>query len=318
MKPKVYIDGKEGTTGLQIYDRLAGRQDIDLLLIDEEKRKDRVERQKLMNAADVVFLCLPDAAAIEAVTMVENPHTRIIDASTAYRVNPAWDYGFPELSKAHREAIVKSRRVANPGCHATGFISIVYPLVTMGILPRDTLLSCFSLTGYSGGGKKMIAQYEAEDRGELLSSPALYALTQGHKHLPEMQTVCGLKYRPVFTPIVDDYYKGMATTVALHMSQLRGVFTLRGVWKAFSDYYAGQKLVHVAADPTGKDEYIDAGSKIYGGAKAGDNDLSIVVAGNDQQLTITALFDNLGKGASGAAVQNMNLMLGFEETAGLV
>ena len=318
MKPKVYIDGKEGTTGLQIYDRLAGRQDIDLLLIDEEKRKDRVERQKLMNAADVVFLCLPDAAAIEAVTMVENPHTRIIDASTAHRVNPAWDYGFPELSKAHREAIVKSRRVANPGCHATGFISIVYPLVTMGILPRDTLLSCFSLTGYSGGGKKMIAQYEAEDRGELLSSPALYALTQGHKHLPEMQTVCGLKYRPVFTPIVDDYYKGMATTVALHMSQLRGVFTLRGVWKAFSDYYAGQKLVHVAADPTGKDEYIDAGSKIYGGAKAGDNDLSIVVAGNDQQLTITALFDNLGKGASGAAVQNMNLMLGFEETAGLV
>ena len=318
MKPKVYIDGKEGTTGLQIYDRLAGRQDIDLLLIDEEKRKDRVERQKLMNAADVVFLCLPDAAAIEAVTMVENPHTRIIDASTAHRVNPAWDYGFPELSKAHREAIVKSRRVANPGCHATGFISIVYPLVTMGILPRDTLLSCFSLTGYSGGGKKMIAQYEAEDRGELLSSPALYALTQGHKHLPEMQTICGLKYRPVFTPIVDDYYKGMATTVALHMSQLRGVFTLRGVWKAFSDYYAGQKLVHVAADPTGKDEYIDAGSKIYGGAKAGDNDLSIVVAGNDQQLTITALFDNLGKGASGAAVQNMNLMLGFEETAGLI
>lgn len=318
MKPKVYIDGKEGTTGLQIYDRLAGRQDIDLLLIDEEKRKDRVERQKLMNAADVVFLCLPDAAAIEAVTMVENPHTRIIDASTAHRVNPAWDYGFPELSKAHREAIVKSRRVANPGCHATGFISIVYPLVTMGILPRDTLLSCFSLTGYSGGGKKMIAQYEAEDREELLSSPALYALTQGHKHLPEMQTICGLKYRPVFTPIVDDYYKGMATTVAIHMSQLRGVFTLRGVWKAFSDYYVGQKLVHVAADPTGKDEYIDAGSKIYGGAKAGDNDLSIVVAGNDQQLTITALFDNLGKGASGAAVQNMNLMLGFEETAGLV
>ena len=318
MKPKVYIDGKEGTTGLQIYDRLAQRQDIDLLLIDEEKRKDTQERKKLMNAADVVFLCLPDAAAIEAVTMVETPHTRIIDASTAHRVNPAWDYGFPELSKAHREAIVKSRRVANPGCHATGFISIVYPLVTIGILPRDTLLSCFSLTGYSGGGKKMIAQYEAEDREELLSSPALYALTQGHKHLPEMQTVCGLKYRPVFTPIVDDYYKGMATTVALHMSQLRGVFTLRGVWKAFSDYYAGQKLVHVAADPTGKDEYIDAGSKIYGGAKAGDNDLSIVVAGNDQQLTITALFDNLGKGASGAAVQNMNLMLGFEETAGLV
>ena len=309
MKPKVYIDGKEGTTGLQIYDRLALRQDIELLLIDEEKRKDTAERKKLMNAADVVFLCLPDAAAIEAVTLVENPNTRIIDASTAHRTNPAWDYGFPELSRAHREAIIRSRRVANPGCHATGFISIVYPLVAMGVLPRDTLLSCFSLTGYSGGGKKMIAQYEDEGRGELLSSPALYALTQGHKHLPEMQAVCGLKCRPVFTPIVDDYYKGMATTVPLHLCQLKGVSTLYEVWNAFRTYYAGQKLVHVAAEnPDGK---------IYGGAKAGDNDLTIVVAGNDQQLTVTALFDNLGKGASGAAVQNMNLMLGFEETAGL-
>ena len=309
MKPKVYIDGKEGTTGLQIYDRLALRQDIDLLLIDEEKRKDTAERKKLMNAADVVFLCLPDAAAIEAVELVENPGTRIIDASTAHRTDPAWDYGFPELSRAHREAIVKSRRVANPGCHATGFISIVYPLVAMGLLPRDALLSCFSLTGYSGGGKKMIAQYEAEGRGELLSSPALYALTQGHKHLPEMQKVCGLENCPVFTPIVDDYYKGMATTVPLHLSQLKGVGSLRQLWEALSDHYAGQKLVHVA--PEGAD------GKLYGGAKAGDNDLTLVVAGNDRQLTVTALFDNLGKGASGAAVQNMNLMLGFEETAGL-
>ena len=310
MKPKVYIDGKEGTTGLQIYDRLALRQDIDLLLIDEDKRKDTEERKKLMDAADVVFLCLPDAAAIEAVTLVENPNTRIIDASTAHRTNPAWDYGFPELSKAHREAIVKSRRVANPGCHATGFISIVYPLVAMGILPKDALLSCFSLTGYSGGGKKMIAQYEAVDREELLSTPALYALTQGHKHLPEMQKICGLATVPVFTPIVDDYYKGMATTVPLHLSQLKGVESLHQLWEAFSDHYAGQKLVHVAPEnPEGK---------LYGGQKAGDNDLTIVVAGNDSQLTVTALFDNLGKGASGAAVQNMNLMLGFDETAGLV
>ena len=278
MKPKVYIDGKEGTTGLQIYDRLALRQDIELLLIDEEKRKDTAERKKLMNAADD-------------------------------RTNPAWDYGFPELSRAHREAIIRSRRVANPGCHATGFISIVYPLAAMGLLPKDALLSCFSLTGYSGGGKKMIAQYEAEGRGELLSSPALYALTQGHKHLPEMQKVCGLEACPVFTPIVDDYYKGMATTVPLHLSQLRGVGSLRQLWQALSDHYAGQKLVHVA--PEGAD------GKLYGGAKAGDNDLTLVVAGNDSQLTVTALFDNLGKGASGAAVQNMNLMLGFEETAGL-
>ena len=309
MKPVVFIDGREGTTGLQIYDRLTPRQDIELLLIDEEKRKDTAERKKLMNAADVVFLCLPDAAAIEAVTLVENPNTRIIDASTAHRTNPAWDYGFPELSRAHREAIIRSRRVANPGCHATGFISIVYPLAAMGLLPKDALLSCFSLTGYSGGGKKMIAQYEAEGRGELLSSPALYALTQGHKHLPEMQKVCGLEACPVFTPIVDDYYKGMATTVPLHLSQLRGVGSLRQLWQALSDHYAGQKLVHVA--PEGAD------GKLYGGAKAGDNDLTLVVAGNDSQLTVTALFDNLGKGASGAAVQNMNLMLGFEETAGL-
>ena len=245
MKPIVYIDGKEGTTGLQIYDRLAGRQDIELLLIDEEKRKDTEERRRLMNQADLVFLCLPDAAAIEAVTLVENPNTRIIDASTAHRVKPGWAYGFPELSKLHRQMIVESKRVANPGCHATGFISIVYPLVTLGILPADTPLSCFSLTGYSGGGKKMIAQYEAEGREDLLSTPAIYAITQGHKHLPEMQFRCGLSCPPVFSPIVDDYYKGMATTVPLHLSQLRGVRSLHDVWAALNDYYAGQKLVHV-------------------------------------------------------------------------
>ena len=309
MKPVVYIDGKEGTTGLQIYDRLAVRDDIQLLLIDEEKRKDSAERKKCINAADLVFLCLPDAAAKEAVDMIENGHTRVIDASTAHRTAPGWVYGFPELRPGQREAIAAAKRVANPGCHATGFISVVYPLVALGLLEKSAALSCFSLTGYSGGGKKMIAQYEDEGRGALLSSPALYALTQGHKHLPEMQAVCGLKCRPVFTPIVDDYYKGMATTVPLHLCQLKGVSTLHEVWNAFRTYYAGQKLVHVAAEnPDGK---------IYGGAKAGDNDLTIVVAGNDQQLTVTALFDNLGKGASGAAVQNMNLMLGFEETAGL-
>ena len=308
MKPVVYIDGREGTTGLQICDRLSGRTDIQLLLIDEEKRKDPAERKRLMNQADVVFLCLPDAAAIEAVELVENPNTRIIDASTAHRVTPDWAYGFPELSKIHRRMIAQSRRVANPGCHATGFISIVYPLVSMGILPSDTPLSCFSLTGYSGGGKKMIAQYEAEERAETLSSPALYALGQDHKHLGEMQIRCGLDRPPVFIPVVDDYYRGMATTVPLHMSQLRGVRRLQDVEEALNRHYAGQKLVHVAR----------GAGKLYSGAKAGTNDLSIVVAGNDERLTITALFDNLGKGASGAAVQNMNLMLGFEETAGLV
>ena len=320
-KPIIYIDGKEGTTGLQIYDRLAVRQDIELLLIDEEKRKDTEERRKLMNQADLVFLCLPDAAAIEAVTLVENPNTRIIDASTAHRVKPGWAYGFPELSPLHRKMIVESKRVANPGCHATGFISIVYPLVTMGILPADTPLSCFSLTGYSGGGKKMIAQYEGSEKTEVMASPGIYGVMQGHKHLPEMQLRCGLSQPPVFSPIVDDYYKGMATTVPLHMSQLRGVSGLHDVWKALADHYGtydGKRLVWVAGDPTDEEGGISASSKFYGAAKAGDNDLSLVVAGNDSQFTITALFDNLGKGASGAAVQNMNLMLGFEETEGLL
>ena len=309
MKPKVYIDGKDGTTGLQIYDRLSVRSDIDLLLIDEEKRKDPAERKKLMDAADIVFLCLPDAAAVEAVALVENPSTRIIDASTAHRTSPDWDYGFPELSAERRAAIQKSKRVANPGCHATGFISVVYPLVAMGLLPKDACLSAFSLTGYSGGGKKMIAQYEAADKDAALFAPCPYGMGQTHKHLPEMQKVCGLTNKPVFTPIVDDYYKGMATTVPLHMSQMNGVSTLAEVRQKLADYYAGATLVHVA-------DALDT-AKLYANAQAGKDTLVLYVAGNDEQFTVTALFDNLGKGASGAAVQNMNLMLGFEETTGL-
>ena len=309
MKPKVYIDGKDGTTGLQIYDRLSVRSDIDLLLIDEEKRKDPAERKKLMDAADIVFLCLPDAAAVEAVALVENPSTRIIDASTAHRTSPDWDYGFPELSAERRAASRKSKRVANPGCHATGFISAVYPLVAMGLLPKDACLSAFSLTGYSGGGKKMIAQYEAADKDAALFAPCPYGMGQTHKHLPEMQKVCGLTNKPVFTPIVDDYYKGMATTVPLHMSQMNGVSTLAEVRQKLADYYAGATLVHVA-------DALDT-AKLYANAQAGKDTLVLYVAGNDEQFTVTALFDNLGKGASGAAVQNMNLMLGFEETTGL-
>ena len=309
LKPKVYIDGKEGTTGLQIYDRLTERDDIELLLIDEDKRKDTEERRKLLNAADIAFLCLPDAAAREAVALVENPNTRIIDASTAHRTAPGWVYGFPELKKGQREAIADAKRVANPGCHATGFISAAYPLLAAGVLPADVPLTCFSLTGYSGGGKKMIAQYEAPDRGDELSAPCPYGLAQTHKHLPEMQKICGLTTAPVFVPVVDDYYKGMATTIMLHTSQLKGVTTLAAVRQIFEDHYAGQSLVHV--------ETAEAG-KLYANAKAGDNDLTIVVAGNDQQFTVTALFDNLGKGASGAAVQNMNILLGLPETTGLV
>ena len=309
MKPKVYIDGKDGTTGLQIYDRLSVRSDIDLLLIDEEKRKDPAERKKLMDAADIVFLCLPDAAAVEAVSLIENPNTRVIDASTAHRTAPDWDYGFPELSAERRAAIQKSKRVANPGCHATGFISVVYPLVAMGLLPKDACLSAFSLTGYSGGGKKMIAQYEAADKEAALFAPCPYGMGQSHKHLPEMQKICGLTNKPVFTPIVDDYYKGMATTVPFHMSQMNGVSTLAEVRQKLADYYAGATLVHVA-------DTLDT-AKLYANAQAGKDTLVLYVAGNDEQFTVTALFDNLGKGASGAAVQNMNLMLGFEETTGL-
>ena len=313
MRPRVYIDGKDGTTGLQIYDRLAARSDIELLLIDENKRKDPAERKKLMAEADIVFLCLPDAAAVEAVALAEGTGARIIDASTAHRTAPGWVYGFPELRPGQREAIAGARHVANPGCHATGFISIVAPLVQAGLLSADADLCCFSLTGYSGGGKKMIAQYEAAEKAESLYSPGLYGLTQAHKHLPEMQKLCGLKKPPVFTPIVDDYYKGMATTVPLHLDQLWGVERPADLRRAFEEFYAGQPLIHVAPDP----EEQGAGAKIYSNAAAGRDDLTLIVAGNDSRCTVTALFDNLGKGASGAAVQNMNLMLGFEQTRGL-
>ena len=305
MKPKVYIDGKEGTTGLQIYDRLAARGDIELLLIDEEKRKDLSERKKFLNEADLVFLCLPDAAAVEAVGLIENGHTRVIDCSTAHRTAEGWVYGFPELSPERREAIRTAKRVANPGCHATGFISIVYPLVQMGLLPRDAALSCFSLTGYSGGGKKMIAQYEAEGRDPELDSPRIYGLNQAHKHLPEMQRVCGLTTPPVFSPIVADYYKGMATTVPLFLDR-------EALLLALTKYYQGSgnsRMVRVSA--------AWEGPMLGANTLAGCDGLYLFVQGNQERSTVTALFDNLGKGASGAAVQNMNLMLGFEETAGL-
>lgn len=309
MKPIVYIDGKEGTTGLQIYDRIGARDDITLLLIDEDKRKNPVERQKLMNAADLVFLCLPDAAAREAVTLVTNPATRIIDASTAHRTSPGWDYGFAELSPRHRAAIQASRRVANPGCHASGFIAIVYPLVSCGLLPPDALLSCHSITGYSGGGKKMIAQYEAPDRPAELDSPRQYGLSQTHKHLPEMQKLCGLAYAPIFNPIVADFYKGMAVSVPLHSAWVGGR-SAEEVRQALAAHYEGQALVRVAPE-------VVCDGMLASNPLAGTNEMELCVCGNAERMTVVARFDNLGKGASGAAVQNMNLMLGFAEKAGL-
>ena len=308
-RPKVYIDGQEGTTGLQIYDRLGEREDIELLLIDPAKRKDTEERRRLLNAADLVFLCLPDAAAVEAVSLIDNENTRVIDCSTAHRTHPDWAYGFPEMSRLHRAQIAEAKRVANPGCHATGFVSIVKPLVGMALLPPDAALTCFSLTGYSGGGKKMIAQYEQDNRPLALSSPALYGLLQNHKHLPEMQLRCGLTTPPVFVPVVDDYYKGMATTIQLHNRYLRGQPTAREICHILAAYYAGQPLVSV--------RWGGDAPTLPANALAGTDRLELVVCGHEEQTIVTALFDNLGKGASGAAVQNMNLMLGFEMTAGL-
>lgn len=304
-KPKVYIDGKEGTTGLQLYDRLAVRDDIELLLIDDEKRKDINERKKLINAADLVFLCLPDAAAIEAVGLIENDNTRVIDASTAHRTNPAWNYGFPELSAEYRAAIINSKRVANPGCHASGFISSVYPLVKLGVIAADQAVCAYSLTGYSGGGKKLIAEYEDPDRDPRHDSHRIYGTNLKHKHLPEMQAVCGLTQPPVFSPILGDFYKGMATTILLPDVDAAMV------QEKLAAYYDGQIFISVA--PLGGDE-----SVIYANTLAGTNQLRLIVCGHEGQTTVTALFDNLGKGASGAAVQNMNLMLGFDETATLL
>jgi len=310
VKPKVYIDGQSGTTGLQIWERLEARSDIELLRIGEEKRHNSAERKKLLNAADAAFLCLPDDGAREAVALVENPHTCIIDASTAHRIAEGWVYGYPELSKEQRAAIKNSKRIANPGCHATGLISSTAPLVRMGILPADYPLTCYSLTGYSGGGKKMIAEYEAENRDAQLDSGRIYGLPQTHKHLPEMVKVCGLSRTPVFSPVVGDFYRGMATTILLHRALLAKKLPGQELRDALAEYYAGQEFVSVA--PYGGDEPV-----LFASAMAGTDRLKLEVAGNDQQITVTALFDNLGKGASGAAVQNMNLVLGFEEAAGL-
>lgn len=310
MKPKIYIDGKEGTTGLKIFSRLEGRDDIELLLIDEALRKDNKERKRLMNEADLVFFCLPDAAAIEAAQFVENPNTRIIDASTAHRTAAGWDYGFPELSPAHRERIINSKRVANPGCHASGFIASVYPLVAGGVIPADYPLTCHSLTGYSGGGKKLIAEYEDENRDPRHESHRIYGLNLTHKHLPEMRTICGLERTPVFMPILGDFHAGMATSIMLHNDLLPGKPTAKDIHKLLSDHYAGQHFVSVAE--FGGDE-----SVIYASTLTGTNKMKITVCGTDELTSVTTEFDNLGKGASGAAVQNMNLMLGFEESRGL-
>ena len=301
---KVFIDGYAGTTGLKIYERLSSRKDIQLLTLTEETRKDLSARSDALNSADIAFLCLPDDAAKESVSLIQNPNTAVIDTSTAHRVNPDWVYGLPEL-KGQREKIAASKRVANPGCHATGFIVLIAPLVQAGIVKDDEVLSCFSLTGYSGGGKKMIAQYEAEGRDILLDAPRQYGLTQNHKHLPEMAKVCGLKNAPVFCPVVADYFAGMEVTVSMHGVNVE---TLKDCYR---EYYSQGVVKFTEGDTFGEGGFISAG------AFAGRDDLEICVYGNDERALLVSRFDNLGKGASGAAIQNMNILLGVEETEGL-
>lgn len=308
IKPKVFIDGKEGTTGLEIFERLQDRHDIELLLIDEALRKDVDERKRLMNEADLVFLCLPDAAAIEAVSLIENDKTKVIDASTAHRTNPDWAYGFAEISTENRIKIQKSKRVANPGCHATGFISLVYPLIEMGLISKSTLLNCFSITGYSGGGKSMIKSY-TEAKTEAMETATLYKLDLNHKHISEMMSVCSLENKPLFVPILDDFYKGMSTSIGLHEEQLLVPSNAKRIYQAFKTYYQNSHFLTVQFMP--EDQLLPTN---FG---HGTNNLEITISGNDTQILLSARFDNLGKGASGAAVQNMNLMLGFDEKTGL-
>ncbi len=309
MKYKIFIDGQVGTTGLQLRQRLEHHPNIELMLISEELRKDEAERKRLMNSADVVFLCLPDAAAKEAVKLVENPDVCIIDASTAHRTNPLWTYGFPELSPKHRQEIAKAKRIANPGCHATGFIAAAYPLVKLGIVSPDYPFSAHSITGYSGGGKGMIQEYEQTDRSIAYESPRQYALSQAHKHLPEMQYVTEISAPPVFSPIVCDFYRGMETCIPLHSELFLKKVTKAELLALLEDFYKDSSFIKIAHEESGF---------LPSNLMADDNGLTLYIEGNDERMTITSVFDNLGKGASGAAVQNMNIVLGLDETESLL
>ena len=303
---KVFIDGSVGTTGLRISGRLAKRADIELVSLPEEFRKDPAARKDIINSSDIVFLCLPDDAARESVSLVENPDVCIIDTSTAHRTAEGWTYGFPEIGNRKQE-VASSKRVANPGCHASGFISLVAPLVELGLLKKDVELTCFSLTGYSGGGKKMIAQYEDPARDVLLDAPRQYGLTQKHKHLPEMAAICKIGKDPVFCPIVAPYYSGMQVTVPVFGDMTKA--GIEEIAQAFADYYKGPVVKYVPA--------LDEGGFLSGGLYSGHDGMAISVFGNDDRILLTSTFDNLGKGASGAAIQNMNIIMGVDETTGL-
>lgn len=312
-KVKIFIDGSEGTTGLRIHERFAEREDVELLPISSELRKDKEERKRLINSSDITFLCLPDAAAEESVSLVENDHVRIIDTSTAHRTMEGWAYGFPELSKEHREAITAGNRIAVPGCYATGFISLVYPMVAEGLISADYPVSAFGISGYSGGGRKMIAAYEAEEREDALLAPREYALSQAHKHLKEMKKIPGLKREPLFSPIVADYYSGMVVSVPVYTELMNKGRTPQEVWKYLADFYAGSRFVRVM--PFGAEEA--SANMLAGNAMSGRDSLRIYVTGNEDRVLLSSQFDNLGKGASGAAIQCLNIALGCEESKGL-
>lgn len=306
---KVFIDGSAGTTGLRIFERLSARSDLELMKLTGDARKDPAARKQALNSCDIAFLCLPDAAAVESVGLIENEHVTVLDTSTAHRTDPGWAYGFPELSEAFAEKILHSRRIAVPGCHASGFISLVAPLVQAGILPADARLSCHSITGYSGGGKKMIAQYEASDRDPLLDAPRQYGLTQQHKHLKEMKAVCGLEHAPIFCPIVSDFYSGMVVTVPLFLEDLAPGKTVEDIRAVYAARYQGPLVTYKQA--------MDEEGFLSGAGLSGKDTMEITVCGNEERILLLSRYDNLGKGASGAAVQCLNMVLGAEITTGL-
>ena len=306
---KIFIDGSAGTTGLRIAERLENRKDIEIIKLTEENRKDLAARKEALNKADIAFLCLPDAAAIEAVSLMENENTVIIDTSTAHRTNPAWAYGFPELSKDFEEKIKNSKRIANPGCHASGFISLIYPLVEKGIINKDILLSCFSLTGYSGGGKQMIAEYEGLELDPLLEAPRQYGLTQKHKHLPEMSKITGIENEPAFMPVVANFYSGMEVTIPIFKSQLNDGFTMEDIKNAYKEKYTGPIVTYV--------EDFAEGAFASANKLEMKDSMEISVSGNEDRILLISRYDNLGKGASGAAIQCMNMVLGTDKTEGL-
>lgn len=315
MAYKVFIDGREGTTGLKIVERLKGRTDIELMEIDEDLRKSAIERKRLINESDYTFLCLPDAAAIESAQLCENQHTKIIDASTAHRTAPGWNYGLPELSAVHRENIAKSKRVAVPGCYASGFNVLCYPMVQSGLIAPYHTVTCHAVSGYSGAGKKAIAVYESENKPDEYNSPRFYSLGKQHKHIKEMMAVSGLSYPPIFSPIVDDYFSGMVVAVPLFLRAMPKKTSAEAVHEMFCEHYDGQTFVKVM--PFMGEGVLPDGFLAANTLKD-TNLLQIFVFGNDDHIMLCSRLDNLGKGASGAAVQCMNIMMGIDETTGLL